>query len=314
SRPLFDAYLFVDWSGAGKKGPLKPKKDNVWIGHRVRGTPRGSERYCRTRAEAMEYVERRLREHVAASRRVLLGLDFAYGYPAGFADALGLAGDDPPWRMIWREIRRRITDGPDNANNRFGVAGQLNAAVRAEGLPGPFWGRPKKTAVEGLPVTSPAYPAATRRGVSLPKFRRTETRVGTAIFSTWQVFYTGSVGGQVLMGLPRVDALRDHPDFAMASSVWPFETGFTTAPTPAIGPFVLHAEIWPSVGRERVEVLIRQEPGLIKDQAQVRAMCEWAEGNDSRGTLGAYFDTPAGLTAAEVQACTSEEGWILGVS
>jgi hypothetical protein len=187
-RPLFDAYLFIDWSGAGKRGPLRPKNDNIWIGDRVRGTQSGCEEYCRTRTEAMGCVERRLREHLVSSRRVLLGFDFSYGYPRGFAAALGLAGDERPWRRIWREVGRRIADGVDNANNRLGVAGQLNAQVRAEGLPGPFWGRLKKSVVADLPITSPAYPAVTRCGGPLPKFRMTETRVGSGIFSAWQVF------------------------------------------------------------------------------------------------------------------------------
>lgn len=43
-----------------------------------------------TRAEATEILRERLGKAVRADQRVLVGFDFAYGYPRGFADSLGL--------------------------------------------------------------------------------------------------------------------------------------------------------------------------------------------------------------------------------
>jgi hypothetical protein len=43
-------------------------------------------------------------------------------------------------------------------------------------------------------------------------------------------------------------------------------------------------------------------------------MCEWAAESDRAGTLGKYFDTPAGLTPEQVRACVEEEGWVLGAT
>jgi hypothetical protein len=51
---------------------------------------------------------------------------------------------------------------------------------------------------------------------------------------------------------------------------------------------------------------------MIRDQAQVRAMCEWAAEHDDQGTLGQFFDIPAGLNHQQTQVCIQEEGWILG--
>ena len=86
----------------------------------------------------------------------------------------------------------------------------------------------------------------------------------------WKLFYNGSVGGQALTGIPYVYKLRQQPGLAYVSRVWPFETGFTQIPVSENDPFILHAEIWPGV----VQHLVNNGPGMIKDQAQVRAMCQ----------------------------------------
>jgi hypothetical protein len=128
------------------------------------------------------------------------------------------------------------------------------------------------------------------------------------------LFGNGSVGGQALLGIPRVAALRDCPGLAAVSRVWPFETGFSPVPGGDARPLVLHTEIWPGVVNDRVRALMATDPTLIRDRAQVQAMCEWAAEHDRAGTLGRYFDSPAGLTPVQVRACTEEEGWVLGAT
>jgi hypothetical protein len=49
-------------------------------------------------------------------------------------------------------------------------------------------------------------------------------------------------------------------------------------------------------------------PGLIRDRAQVRAMCEWAAECDDAETLGHYFNLPTGLNQQQVQVCAEQEG------
>jgi hypothetical protein len=58
--------------------------------------------------------------------------------------------------------------------------------------------------------------------------------------------------------------------------------------------------------------LMAVDSNLIKDQAQVMAMCQWASQLDNEGGLAALFDRPAGLSDDEVQTCIEQEGWILG--
>jgi hypothetical protein len=118
------------------------------------------------------------------------------------------------------------------------------------------------------------------------------------------------VGSQALVGIPRVSGLRWNEKFDEHSKVWPFETGLTSAPSVAKGPFILHAEMWPGI--VEVGALIHAQPSLIRDQAQVRCMCEWAARQDRDIKLGTFFDAPNNLSQTELGHCISEEGWILG--
>ena len=101
---FFDAYLIIDWSAKGSPSPVKPTKDAIWVGEMIVDddgkADESSERFFRTRASCIDYVRNRLLSHVRAGKRVVIGFDFAYGYPAGFAEAVGIAGTDPPWRRV----------------------------------------------------------------------------------------------------------------------------------------------------------------------------------------------------------------------
>lgn len=101
---------------------------------------------------------------------------------------------------------------------------------------------------------------------------------------------------------------------ARFSKVWPFETGFSPAPCSTTGPCVLHAEIWPVLFTGEVKAQRAADPKLeIHDQAQVRALCAWAERTDAAGDLGRFFDKPEGLSDSALKGCVEEEGWILGL-
>jgi len=122
----------------------------------------------------------------------------------------------------------------------------------------------------------------------------------------WQLYGAGSVGSQSLLGIPRLAALRDDPALHAVSRVWPFETAGVSPPVPPSGtPFLLHAEIYPS--------LVPPSPfEAIKDAAQVRALAEHFAHLDDEGDLGAAFDLST-LSPESIQAVVNEEGWILGV-
>jgi hypothetical protein len=156
-----------------------------------------------------------------------------------------------------------------------------------------------------LSTTSPGFPYEPWNGTGLERLRQVELQQRNAQ-ETWKVFYAGSVGGQTLTGIPVVCELRDDPELSRYSRVWPFETGFTATPTPHEGPFVLHAEIFPS------NLPGSLEEGLIQDRAQVRAVARRLSETDEVGELGSYFATPRALSPERIEAYLQEEGWILG--
>jgi hypothetical protein len=307
---LFDAYLFIDWSAENRRHPQQPTADTVWTGEYVPALQHRVETYHRTRHTAFTHILAFTSQHVNAGRRVLLGFDFPYGYPAGFALALGIGNGPMAWSQLWTDLAGRIQDSATNISNRFVVASDLNALVSPAGF-GPFWGCPAARATANLGTHSPGFPFQGMNGTVLHRLRIPESRLpGTQ--ETWKLYGAGSVGSQALVGIPYVHQLRHHAQLQHCSKVWPFETQFTNAPAPAAGPFILHAEIWPGVVRQQTQTLLAANQQLIPDQAQVRAMCDWASGQDVQGTLGQYFAIPHGLTPVQIQVCTEQEGWVLG--
>ncbi|MEW6221438.1 MAG: hypothetical protein AB1634_18160 [Thermodesulfobacteriota bacterium] len=307
---LFDAYLFVDWSAANGARPQQPARDAVWVGELVPALRSQQETYHRTREAGVRHVAGLLHGHVREGRRVLVGFDFPYGYPAGLAAGLALPAGPLAWWTVWAELAARVQDAADNRNNRFAAAGALNTILR-RGQPGPFWGCPVGTSVPNLEARSPGFPSRCASGVELPRLRLVEARLpGTQ--EAWKLFGAGSVGSQALVGIHHLYRLRRNPDLAPVSRVWPFETGFSPTPSPSQGPSILHAEIWPGVVKEQTQGLMRANPALIRDRAQVRALCAWAAACDGTGTLGQYFVWPAGLDQSQARVCVEQEGWILG--
>jgi precorrin-8X/cobalt-precorrin-8 methylmutase len=306
---LFDVYLAVDWSARSVASPKTPVRDALWVGERlacgIDDDAMAGETYWRTRHECAAYLRERLLYHAAAARRVLIGFDFGFCYPAGFTDALGLAGDKPPWRRIWDMLADMIVDAADNANNRFAVAAELNARC-GRAIPGPLWGCPVNLRLPHLPPTSPVYPYAVRPGLALQRMRLMDRRE-RGLQPAWKLYGTASVGSQILTGIPYVRQLRDDPALAAICRVWPFETGFTPTSAPEQGPFVLLVEIWPGIVARLLDPAI-----AIRDQAQVRAVAQWFADLDAAGQFGALFALPMNLSPEDVEVCVQEEGWIVG--
>jgi precorrin-8X/cobalt-precorrin-8 methylmutase len=258
------------------------------------------------------HVRRLLRRWIAEGRRVLVGFDLPYGYPVGFARWMDRRSDVSPWRMTWDAISSRYEDNGRNLNNRFAVASELNALCGADSY-GPFWCAPVAQVTATLPPRMKGYlefPYPMPDGSTLGDLRICDARfraAGLNIHTCWHLLGTGSVGGQGVAGIPYVAELRDHPNLAPYSKVWPFETGFTDRPTSPEGPAIVHAEIWPRVAESLMNPRVR-----IKDRAQVIAVVEWARRLDAVGGLGAYFDKPDDLSSEDASTAIREEGWILG--
>jgi precorrin-8X/cobalt-precorrin-8 methylmutase len=297
--PSFDRYVAVDWSARDQ--PCSGK-DSVWFMQLGReGDRTAGPRNPQTRDSACAEILSILVENVKAKRRTLIGFDFPYGYPAGWAAALDLACT--PWQCTWHELERRISDHSRNQNNRFQVAGDLNQI--ASGKDFPFWGLPNKCSAKGVARNKEHW---RNPPLKVSEFRLTEKKARGAR-PVWQLNGAGCVGGQSLTGIPRLARLRWHPLLTNCSVVWPFETGLELpGETDSNASLVVHAEIFPNIlmGENK------STPGnRVKDEEQVRVVAEHFRERDNRGELARLF-SPPGLSAEESRRVIQEEGWILG--
>lgn len=235
---MFDRVIVVDWSGKATRSPRKDSKDAIWIGVAdVEGD--WQPKYCRTRAEAFEWVGERLSD----GGRQLVGFDFPMGYPLGFARRL-TATDDA--RRLHGWLADQVVDDPSNANNRFEVAAEVNRLIGGTGV---FWGCPKARPRPHLSShKTPDYTA-----VGIAEKRRVE-RENPPAKPVWQLLGAGSVGSQALLGIPVVHRLAA----ATGASVWPFE----------LPRALTLAEVYPSLLARSVS--LSGDP--IPDRAQVRLL------------------------------------------
>jgi hypothetical protein len=287
-RLLFDTSIIVDWSAA--RTP-KTGRDSIWIcqlgpgGERVENPP--------TRSAARLILAEMLAAAIDRGGRVVAGFDFPFGYPAGFAARLGLAG--LPWRAVWDELARLIEDRDDNDNNRFAVAAALNRRISEGAFP--FWGRPVR--MEHAYLGAKHHQRHAEDGL-LEKRLIDEWMVGAQ--PCWKLIGAGSVGGQVLTGIPVVRALRDDPRWAGHTRIWPFETGLGLPDAARI----VFAEVWPSWWKVCAKL------GPPNDKAQVRTVARIFAAHDRAGTLAAWFAPE--IAAAGVRQVIEEEAWTLGVT
>ena len=283
----FDMIVMVDWSAAASRGPARPIPDRCWVGWmHLNDTLPPQARYFRTRPEAEEAISDLL---AAVRGNVLVGFDFPFGYPAGS----GLGGG----RLLAARLAALIDDSPDGANNRFAVAARLNDELNG-GQAGPFWGCPANAECTTLTAKRSG-----RRGGPFTDSRRADTRLlGRGIQSCWKLYTRGSVGGQMLVGLPAIHRLLTHRRVGARCRVWPFETGWDAR----LDGIVL-AEIWPSLFN------FRTVDHPIKDAQQVIAACVWARRAQAGGSFRRAFARPGDLDPAEAASCVEEEGWILGL-
>ena len=274
----FDTVVMVDWSGGNDRGPT-PKKDAIWVAVIREGKALPSQ-YLRNRQCAETWLTALFAAERAAGRRVLAGVDFPFGYPAGFAKVL--VGQVAPL-AVWDGFADHLYDTP-GANNRFELAAFINGMFAGVG---PFWFNAGYQDFRALPRRG-----TDRRGHGMVEKRHCE-RLAKGAFSSWQLGGAGAVGSQAMTGIAVLSRLRAV--FAGQISVWPFEQ--------PSAPIVL-AEVWPSLFAGEVRAGLR--PGSIKDEVQVRLLAQRILAAQEAGALAPQ------LAAAPAQA-RAEEGWILGV-
>ena len=288
---LFDHYVIVDWSAANQP---KRGRDSIWICHR--GPDGEGIENPQTRHAAKLRLAAILAAVAMRGERAVVGFDFPFGYPAGFAARIGLGGA-PPWRVVWDEVAGLLLDREDNRNNRFAVGAEFNRRVSGGAFP--FWGCPVGFTSELL---RPRHHRGHNDDEKLQE-RRLIDQWMVGAQPCWKLAYTGSVGSQALTGIPVVRALRDDPRWRDQARIWPFETGLDL---PAEARIVF-AEVWPSWWKSRPEL------GPPNDKAQVRTVAALFAAQDRAGELTAWFAGDPTLTSEQRHLVESEEAWTLGV-
>lgn len=312
AMPLFDAYVMVDWSSRNARGG--GKRDCIWIAHGAASDdkPKTMSPYSRTEAE--QAIRSIIEPIVSKKGRTLVCADFPYGFPRGFTSLLHEAQwNMPPWCRVWQFLKRNVRDDigtkfgrkPSNRSNRFEVASAIN--TNSEGTSaGPFWCLYRAGSYNSVPQTQPPQPIILPGGQIIEPLRITDTRASGD--TPFRIFGNGSVGSQIITGIPRLASIRFDPELADFSAVWPFETGWAplTGRWLRSNLWILHAEIYPSVRKALHD--------SIKDRGQVRAMWCWARNLDQNDQLFREFSKPPCIkrSSREDKVIRNEEGWILG--
>ena len=310
----------VDWSAHSAP---KTGRDSIWIGHgrTAGGRATVSTFNPPTRALAFRHLLGVVGDAIAGARTVLVGFDFSFGYPEGFASCTARLGPAtaaipgpgetvrdpgpeglPPWRHTWDLLSSRVTDGADNANDRFVVAERINRQT-GRAL---FWGRPagpRHFGLLALPVRR-EVPCGLQPN-PCDALRIVERRAGPGIKSNFQLFGGVTVGSQVLLGVPYLSRLLRH--FGDAAAVWPFETGFAADPLGSTTRVIV-AEIWPSTFG------LGRHGSLVRDEGQVVSVVRGCLAREATGWRE-WFCPPGvrDLGDRRRTAVVGEEGWILGV-
>lgn len=298
---LFDSYVMVDWSAASKPAT---GADSIWIGaltpdSRLKLSFKATN--PPTRAKAIEELTEILNRCLKRGDRVLVGVDFPLGFPAGTAEAMKLKGEHG--KALRDFLLKEMKDKPDNSNNRFALAARMNRLI-SDG-PFPFWGCSKKDELTTLSVKKTREHG---KG-DIAEFRIVEEAALASKKArpqpVWKIAYAGAIGGQAMTGIPAIERLREK---FPALKVWPFDMPLAKLDRDSLADArVVVAEVLTTLNATN------QQSSEIRDEAQVRSICEALAERDANGKLGGMFAGEAKLTDAQKDRVTAEEGWILGI-
>src|SRR5437667_2318597 len=131
--------------------------------------------------------------------------------------------------MVWQYLKKAGRDELSTKPGRqatmrsigFKVAGAIDVDVLSPSSRSSFWCLFKPGSYACVPQKRP--PPLVCTGGNIDPLRITDRRAQSD--TPFRIFGTGSVGSQVLTGIPRLESIRFDPEFAGCSAVWPFDTG-----------------------------------------------------------------------------------------
>lgn len=214
ASPLFQSYLFADYSGAAdsraQMQAIKAAYAEADGAHQMIEKPL-------TRDGLVSETLRYLRTATAAGKRTCFGFDHQLSLPAGFLQEIGLSG------MSWRQVVHALVVGhglpPFQHPSTY--ACEFNDWCISKGQQ-PYFYSATKAARYGIPKTNP------RAGCVDTIFRLTECCEG--VFSRGKpkpfnrVGDNGTVGGQTIMGLIKLlELLHACEREGIPVKCWPFD-------------------------------------------------------------------------------------------
>jgi NTP pyrophosphatase (non-canonical NTP hydrolase) len=241
--------IAVDWSGKIQGG-----SDTIWVAEVHDG-----ELVTLENGRSRDAVTNYLIEATRRDPKTVLGLDFAFAFPAWFARERRASDISELWRQVARDGESWLRE-----------------------CPAPFWGRPGV----GKPSIS-------------EHFRQTERslrrRTGNQPKSVFQIGGAGSVGVGSIRGMPHLLRMReaglsiwpfDPPTLPFAIEIYPrVLTGPVVKSSPGARTAYL-AEIWPSLRGELRETAASTEDAF---DAAVSALVMWRHA-DALGSLPTIAD------------------------
>jgi hypothetical protein len=212
----------VDWSGAARGA-----RSHIWLAEAVQPGRLKRLECGREREQLVQHL-------LDLGPDVVIGLDFAFGFPE------------------WFLTRLRLRSAPE-----LWMHAAANAEAWLSSCAPPFWGRP------GHPRPPPAD--------CMPAFRRTELRVprvaGVGPKSIFQIGGAGAVGTGSLRGMPFLHKLHQA-----GAAIWPFTAGVGPLVV-EIYPRLLTGALRKSRLAER-ERFLACYPGLGTDHRDLARMSE----------------------------------------
>ncbi len=283
---MFNGYIMVDWSAANRP---TTGANSIWVAELI-GGKKNIENFS-TREETYDYLIDIISK-TKEKQRLLIGLDFAFGYPADAYDKFNCENKNVKnknWKYLWTLISAQITDNHRNKNNRFEVAGKLNTHFKGGN---PFWGHNVAHNFNNLVNNPPPE----NYGIVLPREKRCIDTL-TNGKSVWNIYNPGSVGSQTLMGIPTLQKLKERGDCC----VWPFQDLDETKH--------VIAEIYPSIWDI-------QGDHDINDANQAYTVAKNIAYLDKNELLQNFLNAPFDYerdNKINEGDITKKEGWMLGI-
>jgi hypothetical protein len=198
---MVERLVAVDWSG--DKGPGQRKK--IWAGVWTRGRARNrvTLESGRNREELVEWLVEMARE----TPRMVVGVDFAFSYPAWFLRELGCKTVFDFWALVVATEGERWLHTDCDDGRFWGRKGAFRTGKMPPDFAGDLRHRMFRRADEECKV----------KGKILDPLEAAKVK-GIAPKSPFQIGGAGAVGTGTLRGIPILPKLREA-----GFAVWPFE-------------------------------------------------------------------------------------------